>query len=1214
MRRFSGAWCASTLLTSLLFLLLIGSSGHSQNISLVGERGPFPSSHKYGDVWAEGDIACVGAFSKYPSTPSYGVAIFSITNPANPVLLSNYDPNPGGNNQFEQGVVRNRIGYFASWSGSGGGLHIISLTNPASPMLLSRIGRVTGTVTNGHDLVHTMFLERDFLYEADHATPVVKVFNVGNPFAPTFVRNIVTTDPQRIHQITVVSNRLFTSGWGGKTDIYDVSNIGTEAPPLLGSINSGGNSHSSWPTPDGHTLVSCREIAGGDVRFFDITDPANPTLLLTLTPASLGIENATPHNPVIIGNRLYISWYQTGLQIFDISDRTKPVRIGSFDTFPAPIGTLFQGNWGIFPFLGLNKILLSDMQRGLMILDATAVLTGTNNYRPLIVTQPVSQSVNQGAAFTLNVTATGSAPLAYQWRLNGATIAGATNGTFSRPDAQPTDAGNYTVIVSNPAGSITSLVASVTVVVSEVTEVVFADDFDTNSSARWVVFAGSGTGGDHTVEWAYNYSTYFSAYNGTTIPPAPNSVGGTTRGVKLTVNNNDATGAPAGVSLYPISQNFTGAYKVKFDMWINYPGGPAGFGSTGSTEHGTFGLNHTGTRVNWGSTSANPSDGVWFAVDGEGGTSQDYRAYVGNAAASPTLLSFSASGLPASGAASADSGDAYFESIFPLPTFESAGAPGKRWVQVEVGQDTNNILTWRINGNLIAQRVNSSSFTSGTIMIGYMDLFDSIANPAADAFVIFDNVRVEIPTAAVPPTITAQPQSQEVLPGDDVTFTVVAGGTSPLSYQWRFEDAEIAGANASSYTVEHVHQIDAGNYSVIVSNMAGTMMSSNATLSLIGSPLIHNVTATPGLNSAIISWDTEVASTSQVEYDTVSEEAANGSGNSTVTKSKSGGPIIANGHGEFGQASHLDLNIVTNHSVLLTGLTPDTHYEFRVNSQAGTNLYTSGGYHFTTAGTIILDDPDASFTGSWTIGISSVDKYSTNYHYASTVTGAATATATFTPEISTPGLYDVYIWYPQGSNRPTDAQFLVSYNGGAQFVTVNQTANGGDWRLIATGKPFAAGTSGFVRVSNTASISGKVVMADAVRWVYSANQDPPLPGNVPTWWANYYFGTSVDALADHDTDGYSTEAEYTLGTVPTDSNSHLHLRSEPVSGGVQIVFGPHYEGRIYELQSKTEFAVPGWMAVPLTYSELNNYGEAAFTITNDSSSVNFFRLSVQLEP
>src|SRR6185436_16144020 len=104
--------------------------------------------------------------------------------------------------------------------------------------------------------------------------------------------------------------------------------------------------------------------------------------------AGMGLEPDIPHNPVLVSNYLFVSWYQNGLQIFDIADPTRPVRLGFFDTYPAAQTSSFQGNWGIFPHLGFNKILLSDIESGLFIMDASAVLTPTNNYPPLIVTQP----------------------------------------------------------------------------------------------------------------------------------------------------------------------------------------------------------------------------------------------------------------------------------------------------------------------------------------------------------------------------------------------------------------------------------------------------------------------------------------------------------------------------------------------------------------------------------------------------------------------------------------------------------------------------------------------------------------------------------------------------------------------------------------------------------------------------------------------------------
>jgi hypothetical protein len=211
-----------------------------------------------------------------------------------------------------------------------------------------------------------------------------------------------------------------------------------------------------------------------------------------------------------------------------------------------------------------------------------------------------------------------------------------------------------------------------------------------------------------------------------------------TRAVRLTVNNNDANGAIAGVNLYPKSQSFTGNFALKFDLWINYPGGAGGINSTGSTEHAIFGINHLGTQVNWAGSSGSSSDGVWFGVDGEGGTSRDYRAYAGNPSGPPTELI----GTVASGLSESNNSAAFYQALFPLSRSETAGSPGKQWVEVELRQ-TNTTISWLMDGAVVAQRTNSSAFTSGNIMIGFMDTFASIANPAEDAFVLFDNVRVE---------------------------------------------------------------------------------------------------------------------------------------------------------------------------------------------------------------------------------------------------------------------------------------------------------------------------------------------------------------------------------------------------------------------------------------------------------------------------------------
>jgi hypothetical protein len=82
------------------------------------------------------------------------------------------------------------------------------------------------------------------------------------------------------------------------------------------------------------------------------------------------------------------------------------------------------------------------------------------------------------------------------------------------------------------------------------------------------------------------------------------------------------------------------------------------------------------------------------------------------------------------------------------------------------------------------------------------------------------------------PAITSQPASQTVTAGSSATFTVTASGTAPLSYQWRFNGTAISGATSSSYTVSNAQSANAGNYSVVVSNSAGSVTSNNATLTV----------------------------------------------------------------------------------------------------------------------------------------------------------------------------------------------------------------------------------------------------------------------------------------------------------------------------------------------------------------------------------------------
>src|SRR5205085_10709137 len=91
------------------------------------------------------------------------------------------------------------------------------------------------------------------------------------------------------------------------------------------------------------------------------------------------------------------------------------------------------------------------------------VATYTTYSAPAITSQPLSQTVNPGANATFSVAATGTAPMYYQWRFNGANIAAATGTSYTNTNVQATNAGNYSVVVSNSVGTVASGNAVLTV-------------------------------------------------------------------------------------------------------------------------------------------------------------------------------------------------------------------------------------------------------------------------------------------------------------------------------------------------------------------------------------------------------------------------------------------------------------------------------------------------------------------------------------------------------------------------------------------------------------------------------------------------------------------------------------------------------------------------------------------------------------------------------
>ena len=134
---------------------------------------------------------------------------------------------------------------------------------------------------------------------------------------------------------------------------------------------------------------------------------------------------------------------------------------------------------------------------------------------------------------------------------------------------------------------------------------------------------------------------------------------------------------------------------------------------------------------------------------------------------------------------------------------------------------------------------------------------------------------------------------------------------------------------------------------------------------------------------------------------------------------------------------------------------------------------------------IISDNGDSgtSYTGIWQVS-GGENPYGTDSLWS-----RDGATYTWHADLPQAGVYEVYMWWTNYSNRGDSAPVTIEYDGGSQVVYVNQTQNGGMWNLLST-YSFDAATGGTVTI--TADDPFPITYcADAVKFVYVSDQAAP---------------------------------------------------------------------------------------------------------------------------
>lgn len=340
-------------------------------------------------------------------------------------------------------------------------------------------------------------------------------------------------------------------------------------------------------------------------------------------------------------------------------------------------------------------------------------------------------------------------------------------------------------------------------------------------------------------------------------------------------------------------------------------------------------------------------------------------------------------------------------------------------------------------------------------------------------------------TGVVTPVISNVQSSGVTNNAATITWTTDITSTSRVEYgtttsYGNFSPLDSTLVTSHSVTLSGLSANTTYHYRVISAKGSGTATSSDYTFTTLGPPTI---TTGPSVDAATttatITWTTNVSASTTVHY----------------------GPTSSYGSTATGSTG-------TSHSVTISGLTAATTYHYKVVSTNAYGTIESTDLTFTTDPIVteyVIDnlDPEWANTSpggaSWSSGSSSsVPKIGTDYLYyaGSGSTSTITRSCTWTPDLGQTGYYDVYVFYQRGSNRNTAAPYTVYYLTGqltSVQVQYSSTPNLGDWFLIGEDLPFAAGTAGYVKLTN-ASTDTKFVSADAAKWVFkSALEDTTAP-------------------------------------------------------------------------------------------------------------------------
>ncbi len=452
----------------------------------------------------------------------------------------------------------------------------------------------------------------------------------------------------------------------------------------------------------------------------------------------------------------------------------------------------------------------------------SSVATLTVLLPPSIVSQPTNQTVIAGATATFQVVAAGSSPLSYQWFFNQTSVlAGATNATLTLNNVQPASAGGYSVVVTNSAGAVTSSVATLTVlgppsIVSQPTnQTVIAGA----TATFQVVAAGSSP---LSYQWFFNQSSVLTGATNATLTlnnVQPASAGGYS--VVVTNSAGAVTSSvatltvllPPSIVSQPTNQTVIAGATASFQV--------VAAGSSPLSYQWFF---------NQSSVLAGATNATLTLNNVQPASAGGYSVVVTNSAGAVTssVATLTVLGPP---------------SIVTQPTNQTVIAGATATFRVVAAGSSPLSYQWFFNQTSVLAGATNATLALNNVQPASAGGYSVIVTNSAGAV----TSSLATLTVLLPPSIVSQPTNQTVIAGATATFRVVAAGSSPLSYQWFFNQSSVlTGATNATLTLNNVQPASAGGYSVVVTNPAGAVTSVVATLVVLSGPSVSLTQPTNG--------------------------------------------------------------------------------------------------------------------------------------------------------------------------------------------------------------------------------------------------------------------------------------------------------------------------------------------------------------------------------